>query len=90
MSRLDQIRKELKYPSQSQVAWESLTLRQRYTFVRLARLTSLARRLIKPDFDNFHQIHKTKIAQAINQTAKIAEQFKAQVRPKQNKKLRVA
>ncbi len=81
MSRMEQIRKELNLPSPAQIAWASLSIRQRYLFIRLAHLTAYAKRLLKSDFDGFQYPHRLKITKAIMQTEAIANKFTAQIRP---------
>jgi hypothetical protein len=93
MSRMDEIRKQLQLPSPAQIAWGSLSVRQRYLFIRLAHLTAYAKRLLKPDYDSFQYPHRLRIAEAIMKTEAIANKFTAQIRPAKaikTKKLRAA
>lgn len=81
MNHINKIRKELNLQSTSQTAWSDLTHRERYVFIRMARLTKSASRLLKPDFDNFHHQHKVKITLAIHKAANLALKFKAHLVP---------
>lgn len=89
---VDQIKKQLGLRSPQQMAWQSLSAKERSVFIRLAGLTANYNQLIKPDFDSFNPRFQSQLTNAIQLAANIAGKFNAKLIPVQmpEKQLRVA
>lgn len=80
---VNQIKKQLGLRSPQQMAWQSLSAKERSVFIKLAGLTANYTRLIKPDFDSFHPRFQSQLTNAIQLAANIAGKFNAKLVPVQ-------